>query len=162
MEIKFTNPISDPDWDRLAVSHPDASFFHSAAWAEVLSKTYGHEPLYLRCFERDKLVGLVPIMEVRSPLTGRRGVCLPFTDFAVPFCLANLLRRSLGMRYSRWLGTESGNTLRSAAEPILRFRPNLPLHSMVIRSICEAALQIYWRDLGVLRAVRSGRRTVAA
>ncbi len=84
MEIKFTNPITDPDWDRLAVSHPGASFFHSAAWAEVLRKTYGHEPLYLSCFQRESLVGLVPIMEVTSPLTGRRGVCLPFTDFCGP------------------------------------------------------------------------------
>jgi hypothetical protein len=84
MEIKFVNPITDPDWDRLVVSHPDHSFFHTAGWAEVLSKTYGHEPLYLRCSERGELVALVPIMEVRSPLTGRRGVCLPFTDFCGP------------------------------------------------------------------------------
>jgi CelD/BcsL family acetyltransferase involved in cellulose biosynthesis len=84
MEVKFLNPIADPDWDRLVVSHPDCTFFHSAAWAEVLSKTYGHQPLYFRCFQDGKLVALVPIMEVHSPITGRRGVCLPFTDFCDP------------------------------------------------------------------------------
>ena len=84
MEIKLTNPVTDPDWDRLVASHPDVSFFHSAAWAEVLLKTYAHEPLYLRCLEGDKLAALVPMMEVSSPLTGRRGVCLPFTDFCNP------------------------------------------------------------------------------
>jgi Acetyltransferase (GNAT) domain len=84
MEIKLINPLTDPDWDRLAASHPDASFFHTAAWAEVLLKTYSHKPLYLRCFQRDRLVALFPIMEVRSLLTGRRGVCLPFTDYCNP------------------------------------------------------------------------------
>ncbi len=84
MDIKFVNPFCDPEWDRLVVLHPDFSFFHSAAWAKVLSKTYGHEPVYLRCSQRFELVALVPMMEVRSLLTGRRGVCLPFTDFCGP------------------------------------------------------------------------------
>jgi CelD/BcsL family acetyltransferase involved in cellulose biosynthesis len=84
LEIKLTNPVADPDWDRLVASHPDATFFHSAAWAEVLLQTYSHEPLYLRCFQGDRLVALFPIMEVRSLLTGRRGVCLPFTDCCNP------------------------------------------------------------------------------
>ena len=84
MQIEFVNPICDRDWDRFVVSHPDFSFFHGAAWAEVLSKTYGHKPLYLRSSDDGELAGLVPMMEVRSPLTGRRGVCLPFTDFCGP------------------------------------------------------------------------------
>src|SRR5208337_688189 len=84
MDIKFVNPFLDPDWDRLVLSHPDFSFFHSAAWAKVLSNTYGHKPVYLRCSQRGELVALVPMMEVRSPLTGYRGVCLPFTDFCGP------------------------------------------------------------------------------
>jgi CelD/BcsL family acetyltransferase involved in cellulose biosynthesis len=84
MEIKCTNPVIDPDWDRLVAAHPEAGFFHSSAWAEVLLKTYSHEPLYLRFLEHDKLVALIPIMEVRSLLTGRRGVCLPFTDSCNP------------------------------------------------------------------------------
>jgi hypothetical protein len=84
MDIKFINPLCDPDWDQLVVSHPDFSFFHSAAWAKVLSKTYGHEPVYLRFSQRCELVALIPMMEVRSLLTGHRGVCLPFTDFCGP------------------------------------------------------------------------------
>src|SRR6266446_6176079 len=84
MEIKFIDPLCDPEWDRLTVSHPDCAFSHSAAWAKVLSKTYGHEPVYLRCSQRGELVALIPMMEVRSPLTGRRGVCLPFADFCCP------------------------------------------------------------------------------
>ena len=65
-------------------SHPNASFFHSAAWARVLCKTYGHEPNCLLLSKDAEPVALVPLLEVSSPLTGRRGVCLPFTDFCDP------------------------------------------------------------------------------
>src|SRR5271165_5547282 len=90
MEIKFINPLCDPEWDRLASSHPEYTFSHSSAWARVLSKTYGHEPVYLRCSRRGELVALIPMMEVRSPLTSRRGVCLPFTDFCGPLMFSEV------------------------------------------------------------------------
>jgi hypothetical protein len=81
---RFVDPLADPEWDRLVLSHPDASFFHSAAWARVLSKSYGHKPFYL-CFSHGGKPGaLVPVMEVKSAFTGRRGICLPFSDFCGP------------------------------------------------------------------------------
>jgi Acetyltransferase (GNAT) domain len=81
---RLVDPRRDPEWDRLVLSHADYSFFHSAAWARVLSATYGHEPRYFGYFERGEPVALVPMMGVRSPITGRRGVCLPFSDFCGP------------------------------------------------------------------------------
>jgi lipid II:glycine glycyltransferase (peptidoglycan interpeptide bridge formation enzyme) len=38
----------------------------------------------LRCSQHGQLSALVPMMDVRSFLTGCRGVCLPFTDFCSP------------------------------------------------------------------------------
>ncbi len=84
IEIKTLDPLSDSDWDRLVLSHPDCNFFHSAAWANVLGKTYRHKPIYLHFSRQGELVALVPMMEVRSSFTGRRGVCLPFSDFCNP------------------------------------------------------------------------------
>ncbi len=81
VQVELLDPLRDPEWDRLALSHPDAGFFHSSAWAKVLARTYGHRPAYLRISRGAELVALVPMMEVRSHVTGRRGVSLPFTDF---------------------------------------------------------------------------------
>jgi hypothetical protein len=58
--------------------------FHLSAWARVLSETYGHRPFYLKIMVEGEAVALVPLMEVRSPVTGLRGVSLPFADFAGP------------------------------------------------------------------------------
>ena len=84
VEATILDPLSDPDWDRLVASHPDSGFFHSSAWAKVLVRTYGHKPLYLSFLQEYRPVALIPMMEIRSAFTGRRGICLPFSDFCEP------------------------------------------------------------------------------
>src|SRR5260370_19422347 len=129
MDIKFVNPLCDPDWDRLVVSHPDFSFFHSAAWAKVLSKNYGHEPVYLRCSQRCEWVALVPMMEVRSFLTGHRGVCLPFTDFCGPLifgesgsaaAMDKLFEVARGRKW-KYFELRGGKAFEGSATPALAF-----------------------------------------
>ncbi len=74
------SPLEEPGWDKLITTHRDASFFHSASWAGVLHETYGHAPHYFCTVNDERLSAVLPVMEVNSPLTGRRGVSLPFTD----------------------------------------------------------------------------------
>src|SRR5207249_1130974 len=78
------NPVEHSHWDAFLATHPGASFFHSAAWAKVLHETYGYEPVYFTVSEDKRLLALLPVMEVNSWLTGRRGVSLPFTDACEP------------------------------------------------------------------------------
>jgi hypothetical protein len=75
------NPLSHSGWDSLVTEHPRGSFFHGKPWASVLHDTYGHSPHYFCQFADDQLEELLPVMEVSSAWTGRRGVSLPFTDF---------------------------------------------------------------------------------
>lgn len=84
MDIQIVNPITYPGWDDLVLSTPGHSFFHSSSWARVLSESYGYTPLYFTVIENGNLRALVPVMEVNSFLTGRRGVSLPFTDYCEP------------------------------------------------------------------------------
>ena len=74
------SPLEKSGWDKLVTKHRDASFFHSASWAGVLHETYGHVPHYFCTVNDERLSAVLPVMEVNSPLTGRRGVSLPFTD----------------------------------------------------------------------------------
>ena len=84
MKAQLVNPFTHPQWDELVLEHPESTIFHSAAWASVLSRTYRHKPLYLCGFHEKRLLAVVPMMEINSPLTGRRGVGLPFTDICEP------------------------------------------------------------------------------
>jgi hypothetical protein len=82
--IQIINPLTQPDWDDLISTHPQATPFHSGGWARVLQDSYGFTPLYFVARNRGRLETLVPFMEVDSPWTGRRGVSLPFTDYCDP------------------------------------------------------------------------------
>jgi hypothetical protein len=79
--LQPVNPLEHPDWDAPLTRRPDFSFFHGAAWTKVLVETYGFTPTWFAA-ENSRL----PLMEVDSWLTGRRGIALPFTDDCEPLC----------------------------------------------------------------------------
>lgn len=80
-KIEIINPITYPGWDDLIISTPNTSFFHSSNWARVLCESYNYHPLYFTTFKDGRLLSLIPVMEIESILTGRRGVSLPFSDY---------------------------------------------------------------------------------
>ena len=83
------NPLVDREWDDAISTHPDATIFHSTAWARVLVDTYGHRPCYVQMSLNGSLLALVPMMEVQSVLTRSRGICLPFSDYCAPLTFSS-------------------------------------------------------------------------
>jgi hypothetical protein len=159
--VTVIDPTSGPEWDRLACSHPDSSFFHSSAWARVLTRTYGHKPSYFHFSEKGNSLAFVPIMEVDSPFTGRRGVCLPFSDSCQPLIFpganaASLLRtvRILAQQ-RRWRhvefrgGTQFGHSNSGPAA--------FHGHTLDLRPGAETIFSLF--DSSVRRAIRKGERS---
>jgi CelD/BcsL family acetyltransferase involved in cellulose biosynthesis len=97
--VEQIDPLTGDAWDRHVVAHPDHTVFHRGAWARVLHNSYGHRPHYLRFARGGSTVALIPMMEVRGMVTGRRGVCLPFSDYCQPLlsdgCDVNFVRSHL-------------------------------------------------------------------
>jgi GNAT acetyltransferase-like protein len=93
--LAVLNPLERSDWDNLVAQRQDSSFFHTVAWARVLWETYGYLPLYFTVIKDNRLLALLPVMEVESWLTGRRGVSLPFTDACEPLGSGSLLNERL-------------------------------------------------------------------
>jgi len=84
VNVELIDPRNFLGWDAIIEDAPQASFFHTAAWARVLSESYGYRPLYFAAVESGRIFGLIPVMEIDSFLTGKRGVALPFTDMCEP------------------------------------------------------------------------------
>jgi hypothetical protein len=82
--ISRVNPLDDENWDSKLAAIPSASFFQGTAWARVLSETYGFTPVYFTNSTVGPGRSILPVMEVFSPLTGKRGISLPFTDECAP------------------------------------------------------------------------------
>jgi hypothetical protein len=77
----FVDPLTDPSWQMFVQRSPGANVFHTSQWARVLHDSYRFRPMYLMGSRGGSTVAAIPLMEVASPFTGRRGVSLPFSDF---------------------------------------------------------------------------------
>jgi hypothetical protein len=129
--VHWTNPLEDSNWDTQLTeqNHPARSFFHSSAWANVLTETYGYKPLYLISHEAGTLRSLLPIMEIQSVLTGKRAVGLPFTDNCDPLCadktgFKELFRNAIELGKVRgweYLEFRGGQKLFNGTPPSLSF-----------------------------------------
>lgn len=93
--IRRDNPLTQADWDDRVFKCPGSSIFHSKGWAAILAGTYGFKPCYFTGTRGKELVSLLPVMEVNSWLTGRRGVSLPFTDHCEPLAASESALRTV-------------------------------------------------------------------
>lgn len=83
-QATVSNPLDFSNWDSIVASFPPYTFFHSSAWLRVLAETYGCRPISLSIGDPERPEAIAIAMEVDSWLTGKRGVCLPFTDACPP------------------------------------------------------------------------------
>jgi len=108
-QLNIVNPLEVPDWDAQVLEFPEATVFHSAAWARVLVESYGFKPHYCVKYDGEKITAILPLMQVRDLLGRKKAVCLPFSDFCAPlhsapadfdevFALAQDTARSNGWR----------------------------------------------------------------
>jgi CelD/BcsL family acetyltransferase involved in cellulose biosynthesis len=84
MQLEIINPLHYPAWDDLIRDTRGSTIFHTSFWARVLHDSYNYQPRYLGQIQDGKITTLLPVMEINSFLTGRRGVSLPFTDYCDP------------------------------------------------------------------------------
>ena len=91
-----TRPITDPSWLEFISGQDSATIFHHPAWAELLAECYGYRPFVLVSVdEAGRVNGGIPLMDVRSRLTGHRWISLPFSDYCTPLCSAPSVLESL-------------------------------------------------------------------
>jgi lipid II:glycine glycyltransferase (peptidoglycan interpeptide bridge formation enzyme) len=85
MSIYEIDPLCDSRWPEFIEQHPRASVFHTCAWLQALKSTYGYEPVaYTTTRPGESLANGWVFCRVRSWLTGRRLVSLPFSDHCNP------------------------------------------------------------------------------
>lgn len=74
-------PLNDSRWDPFVASHPKATVFHTTGWLRALAETYGYGSCAITTSPPDDpLTDALPLCLVRSALTGRRFVSVPFAD----------------------------------------------------------------------------------
>jgi len=82
--VEVLDPLENAGYDELVAACPDNVPFHSRAWLRTIRDTYGHRPICFVAKSGSSVQAMLPIVEVQSWITGRRGVSLPFADFCPP------------------------------------------------------------------------------
>lgn len=161
LQMCVLDPLREAAWDHVIALHSDGTCFHTTAWARVLHQTYKHQPFYLQFFYRRRLAALIPFMEIRSLFTGRRGVCLPFSDLCEPLFfepdVAGFVRDRLlsFAQQRRWHHVEirGGRSLQLAPGPASRFYG----HTLELSSDCTQMFDRFASS--VRRAIRKADRS---
>src|SRR5216683_3838717 len=69
-------------WDQFVELSPDATFFHRSGWKDVIEGCFGHRTHYLLAERASRIVGVLPLAEVKSFFFGHSLVSLPFCAVA--------------------------------------------------------------------------------
>ncbi|RMF78587.1 MAG: FemAB family PEP-CTERM system-associated protein [Planctomycetota bacterium] len=68
-------------WREYVERHREATLFHHPDWSDAVAETFGHQPAHLFAERGGRLVGVLPLLEVRSWLAGRLLVSLPYAVY---------------------------------------------------------------------------------
>jgi FemAB-related protein (PEP-CTERM system-associated) len=101
------------EWDAFVSLHPDGTFFHRAAWREVIQRAFGHRTYYLTARRAGAIVGVLPLGLQSSLLFGKSLISVPMCVYGGPLAAdeaalsalleaAEALMRELGLPVMEW------------------------------------------------------------
>jgi FemAB-related protein (PEP-CTERM system-associated) len=70
-----------PDWDRFVDGRGWIASYHAWAWRAVFTRAFGHQPIYLIARDETGVVGVLPLVFIKSMLFGRSLTSLPFVNY---------------------------------------------------------------------------------
>jgi len=115
------DPLRDRRWRELTNGHPFSSVFHEPEWLSALHSAYGYEPVvYTTCEPSAELRSGIVFCKVKSWLTGRRLVSLPFSDHCDPLMESSAKLDDLLLRVRK--SVDSGEWGYCEVRPV-RFAP---------------------------------------
>lgn len=79
LTIDIAAPDADDAWDAYVKDSRHGRFFHRTGWRKIIKSVYGYDSYNLIARKAGKVVGVLPLIDVKSPLMGRNLVSTAFT-----------------------------------------------------------------------------------
>ncbi|HVA13882.1 MAG TPA: FemAB family XrtA/PEP-CTERM system-associated protein [Stellaceae bacterium] len=76
--VRGFEPRDEAAWEAFVFACPETSFFHRAGWRRVIESSIGHRAHYRCAWRGAALVGILPLIEVKSRWFGHALVSLAF------------------------------------------------------------------------------------
>ncbi len=79
IKIKNLDAASEAAWENFVTNCPDATFFHKAGWRRVIENSFGQRAHYLFAESDGEILGILPLVHVKSLLFGSGLISTAFT-----------------------------------------------------------------------------------
>lgn len=116
----------EQQWDAFVEWHPDGSPYHLTAMRSVIEQSFAHETLYFMALERDKIVGLLPLVRLKSLLFGDFMVSQPYFNYGGVLALNNAI--------ADMLLAEAERAARSRGCSHIEYRDSSPRPELPVRT----------------------------
>lgn len=93
--VKLMNAADTARWDAFVMACPQASFFHRAGWQTVIEKAFGHKTWFYYAEVDGKIVGVLPVAQIKSRLFGHSLNSLPFCVYGGVAATSEVARTAL-------------------------------------------------------------------
>lgn len=79
------------EWNAFVRSQANWSHFHLYGWKTAIERAFGHECIYLAARDEACIVGVLPLVRVKSLLFGHYLVSMPFVNYGGPLGLPHAI-----------------------------------------------------------------------
>lgn len=83
-EVSRWNAPEVSRWNAYVLAHPKATFFHRAEWKQAIEGVYGHDCHYLYAEEDGRILGVLPLVRIKSRLFGHSLTSVAFCVYGGP------------------------------------------------------------------------------
>jgi FemAB-related protein (PEP-CTERM system-associated) len=112
--VRTLAPGDESRWDSFVLAHPEATFFHLAAWRRVIETAFRHRTHYLMAERNGAVTGVLPLTLVKTRMFGARLISNAFCVEGGPIAAD---RASLAT-----LDAAAVRLMRELRVPVLEFR----------------------------------------
>jgi FemAB-related protein (PEP-CTERM system-associated) len=77
---KYLDGDDGSAWERFLEKSPSSTLSHRFCWNGIITRTYRHPTFYLAAREGEEIVGVLPLVWVKSAMFGNSLVSMPFMD----------------------------------------------------------------------------------
>jgi FemAB-related protein (PEP-CTERM system-associated) len=82
--IKAMDDATRPGWDAFVNECPEGTFFHRAAWRDIIAAETGCDTHYLLAERNGAIVGVLPLCRIRNLIAGDVLISTPFLVYGGP------------------------------------------------------------------------------
>lgn len=84
IEVGVLTSVNADKWNFLVERNSYATPYHLYEWGEALSSTYRYQRYHLAITQSDNIIGILPLIQIKSRIFGNRLISLPFCEYGGP------------------------------------------------------------------------------